>query len=179
MKNAIILISTLFLSLFLSSCSPSKRIQRLYTNHPELAPTNSIETIIETKDSIVYRDTTIYEKLPSDTVWEKQKAKIIYRNGKFNSDTLKASSIFANSMAWVKESHLNLKIWDKDTTLQIQLDNALKESYYWENKYTYDKQVITERYVPKFWKITGLIGIFCTLSLVWYIVLRIKKKLKI
>lgn len=100
-------------------------------------PTKTI-TVTETviKDSLVYRDTTVYVQLPGDTVTDSVPFNV-YIPGidspipahLINSDTLELKSILSISYTWVKGGYLHGIIQDKDTTLRVKLDSSVVEIY--------------------------------------------------
>lgn len=165
------------LTIFMFACSPQKRISNIYYKHPELKPVESVKTVIQEKEVIKYRDTTVYVDLPGidriDTVYKTKKI-YITKKGEITSDTVNVSSIFANSWAWVANKRLNIGIADKDTTLQIRLNNALMDV----SKYKYQlelKTVVTvERYTPMFIKLMAWIGGILIIAIILYIIYRIK-----
>jgi len=115
-------ISLILLVFIITSCASQKRC---YTKFPP-----QIKTEYSVKDSTVYRDTTIYVKLPSDTVNKTDTIFITESGGElsFSLDTLKTASNYATAYTWITPTlKRHLTIQDKDTTLLIRLDNAIKE----------------------------------------------------
>jgi len=167
----------LLLLIVLVSCSPQKRLSRIFEDNPELKPQTSTEVIETIKEVEVYRDTTVVVEvlkyLPKiDTVYRTIKLK-----GKpLNSYTLHISSNLANAWGWIYRNRLNMSIADKDTTLQIRLDNALKESSYYKHRLEEKNTVITEKYVPNWMKKVIWVNVIALIILVLYIVYRFKKK---
>lgn len=149
MRNLIIAL----LVMLAVGCSPSRRIQNLYERHPDLKPKESLVTTITIHDTLKeVRDTTIYVKLPSDTIWKKVEVPLNpfpgSENVKINSDTLKASTNLAEARAWIYQSELNLFLADKDTTLEIKLENAIQQVTFWKEKYEEKQTVMTEKVAP-------------------------------
>lgn len=164
MKTLICLILS---SLILSSCVTEKKCTRKFP--PQ------IETII--KDSIrevtIYRDTTIYIHFPADTIIKTDT--IIVKEGYLYIAPMYAETNLATASAWISYNKLSLMLADKDTTIQVRLLNALKTSQYWEYKYKHEKEVVQVKYIPKFWKVTGLIGIGLIILLIGYFAIKIFK----
>jgi hypothetical protein len=138
--------------ILITSCSPAKRLERFYVRHPELKPQSSVEIKTEYIEKTVYRDTTIYITLPPDTVEKEVIVKELINVPVFTSEKVKAETNLARAESWIENTRLRLTLMDKDTTLELRLDNAVKESQYWQNKYEKETKVVTERYIPKFYK---------------------------
>lgn len=138
-------------------------------------------TIIEKiKDSIIvsYKDTTIYLKLPKDTLY-KIDTVYIGENSKFST---KGKSILTNefceSVAYVKNNKLYHNLYFVDTTLKIKLDNAIKEVIHWKNLYLLERKnniEIIEK-IPVLYKILSFIGLICISALFAFTFFYIKYK---
>jgi L-lactate permease len=87
-----------------------------------------------------------------------------------------AETNLATAKAWISYNKLNLLLTDKDTTIEVRLLNALKTSQFWEYKYKHEKEVVKEKYVPKFTKIMSKTGIILTLLLIAYIAFKMRNK---
>lgn len=129
------------------------------TNYPpeEKPP----ETIITTKDSVIYRDTTVYIHLPgqTDTAYIDvpcQKAYI--------SDTAIAETELAKAWAWMQWRKINLVLIQKDTTITQRLDSAIMEAQHWKEKYTTETKVKVIYEAPGWWRFTHY-GFFTLLML--------------
>ena len=160
------------LTVSLSGCFATKnRCLRLYP------PISSVDTVVfETvRDSIVMKGTTIYVKLPGETLIDS--ILIPQKPGIIHSDTLVLETAFARAEAFYMTPRIHLNLIQKDTTLQIQLENALRESYQWKAKYTeiLNKEVVQVKYIPTIYKIAlwGWVG--CLLLFIMTIVLRLLK----
>jgi len=153
-----------------ASCVTQKRCNRRFPVSPETI----IKDSIVYKERIAYKDTTIFVKLPSDTVYKKDTITIV--NGYVYVAPIYAESKMASAKAWIRQNKLNLMLADKDTTIEIKLKDALKTAEFWEFKYKTEKQtiVVKEKYTPRFWKFTGWLGIILTLVLIAYIYLKIR-----
>ena len=161
-----IIYTVIILTIF-SGCVTQKRCNRKFS--PQ------IETIIKDsivyKERITYKDTTIYVKLPADTVYKKDTITIV--NGNFYIAPIYAETKLASAKAWIRQNKLNLMLADKDTTLEIKLTDALKTAEFWEYKYKYEKQTVKVKHTPKFWKFTGWVGITSLLLVLGYAGLKI------
>ena len=149
---------------FLASCVTQKKCTRKFPPVTEIIIKDSIREVT------IYRDTTIYINLPADTVYKKDT--IIIKNGYFYIAPMYAETNLATAKAWISHNKLSLMLADKDTTLEVRLENALKTSQIWEFKYKNEKQTVQVKYVPKFWKVTGWIGIISVILIIMYIVTR-------
>ena len=159
-------------------CSPITRLNRIYTNHPELQPRDTVITLIVTRDSIAYRDTTLFIRLPGDTVTIS--GEVIYLptspiEVKIRPDTLSAETEFSQASAWIQEMRLNLQLIDKDTTLLIRLDSLTKEVYYWKEEYEKVVTTVKEKHLPKFYEIMTWVGVGMIGLLLLGIIFRVLK----
>lgn len=149
MKYLIIIL----LGLLITSCSP-KIIKEVVTK----------DSIIY-KEKISYRDTTIFRYLPGDTVYKETIVYVDKATGLVNSKKLFAFTSLAEASAWVYNSKLFLNLIQKDTTIEIRLDSAIKEASYWKEKYQNSNTVVTKEVTKSPWymKVLAWIG---SLSLV-------------
>lgn len=149
MKYLIIIL----LGLLITSCSP-KIIKEVVTK----------DSIIY-KEKISYRDTTIFRYLPGDTVYKETIVYVDKATGLINSKKLFAFTSLAEASAWVYNSKLFLNLIQKDTTIEIRLDSAIKEASYWKEKYQNSNTVVTKEVTKSPWymKVLAWIG---SLSLV-------------
>jgi hypothetical protein len=122
MKNLSILLAIILVS----SCTTQRRCLKKYP--PEV----KIERIV--KDTTIYSDTIIEYILPTDTVLRVKLDTLYIPVGEtftYASDTLKAESNFAIAYTWLNLNQntiqRSLKVVDKDTTLLIKLENAIRE----------------------------------------------------
>lgn len=144
---------TILLGLLITSCSP-KIIKEVVTK----------DSIIY-KEKISYRDTTIFRYLPGDTVYKETIVYVDKATGLVNSKKLFAFTSLAEASAWVYNSKLFLNLIQKDTTIEIRLDSAIKEASYWKEKYQNSNTVVTKEVTKSPWymKVLAWIG---SLSLV-------------
>jgi len=93
-------------------------------------------------------------------------------------DTARVETEFAYSLAWFDKNFIKIKLVQKKSELEVRLENALKESYYWKSQY--EQIVITLqpiKYIPKIYKIAlwMWIGVIATLVLFVIIKFGLKK----
>ena len=168
------------LALF-ASCSPCARLAR------KCPP--QIETII--RDSIVFKDTIIYRdriveiEIPADTTTDTQDISPIltstYIEGdkELNIDPIRIENDYAKASAWVESSILKLELIQKEQVIEKILEDAEKEVISWKEKYTNKEvtKIVTEKYIPKIYKISLWVCITLLGSIILYVVYRIKGKL--
>lgn len=156
-----------------TSCVTQKRCARRFPASPETI----IKDSIVYKERITYRDTTIFVKLPADTIFKKDTITIV--NGYVHVLPVYAESKMASAKAWIRLNKLNLMLADKDTTLEIKLTDALKTAQFWEMRFKTEKQkeIVRVKYVPVFWKFTGWIGIITFLGIILFLIIKFRKLL--
>lgn len=150
---------TIIALIALIGCSPAQRLNRIYVNYPDLRPVSEITIDTVYEEHIVYRDTTVYVTLTADTVYAE--AEIIYLPGKpveIRPAILTAETDYAKAQTWIEQARLRLQLTDKDTTLLVQLDSAVKEARYWRQIHETDKIVVEVIKVPEFYRIMTFIG---------------------
>jgi hypothetical protein len=167
MKNILKAVSLLLIVVSLSGCfATQKRCLRLF---PPVASTDTVIRVV-LHDSIVWKDTTIFVKLPGETFIDS--LEIILNAGNdinkvFLSDTLTLETTFARAVAYYKTPRVHLTLFQKGIDLKLKLDSALSEKYYWKDKYTeiLNKQVKEVKYIPvlykvSFWLCIGILAVF-------------------
>lgn len=125
MKRIIVLGLVLAL---LSSCVTQRRCN---TKYPTSVDTTYIETI---RDSIIYKDTIIYVEIKGETIIDSIFIPCPEVPG-YVPQKVFAETELARASAWWSYPSIKLELIQKDTTISIRLDNALKEAYYWKDKY--------------------------------------------
>ena len=119
--------------------------------------TTYIETV---RTEVKYRDTTIYKTIPGEKVIDTVYIKEI-KPGVFTSDTTYAETSLAYAKAWVFRNKLSLELVQRDTTIEFRLENALRETEIWKEKYTkiVNKEVVKVPKIPTLFKVsTYLLG---------------------
>jgi hypothetical protein len=135
--------------LIVSSCATQKCCLKKF---PVVADTVKV---VHVRDSLVYRDTVIAVLIPGDT--------IIYTDSvlipcpppppQFIPDTATVETSLAVAWAWWDHPFIRLKLVQRDTTVFIRLDSALREAYHWKELYQNVTTVVTDRKIPGIYKI--------------------------
>ena len=173
MKTSILF---LFVLTILSSCTTQRKCLRKYP------PQTS--TVIVYRDSIhteiKYRDTTIFVKIPGQTITDTVFVPVNSPGPSYVPDTARAENTYSIAKAWLDWPKIRLNLFQKPQTIEILLKNAIKERDTYRELYENEKskEVVNVRYVPKFWKIAGWAGIILTLFLIALIGLKIRKIIK-
>lgn len=139
------IISLLLIVVSLSGCLMTKKgWQRRY---PPVTSRDSI--VIETRrDSIVYKDTTIFVIIPGETLHDS--ILVPAGPGFILSDTIILETSYARAEAYYKSPRVHLTLFQKGIDLKVKLDSALLEKYFWKDKYTniLNQKVTREKYIP-------------------------------
>jgi hypothetical protein len=109
--------------------------------------------IEHTRDSIIIRDTTIYISVPGERVVDSVPIPCPPPSPWYVPKKVRVETNNAYAEAWWSYPVIKLVLVQKDTTLQIQLRQAIKEKYYW--KTLYEKLHVTPepvKYIPKIYK---------------------------
>ena len=146
MRNIILLL----ILVSLTGCfATKKRCLRLYP------PTSSVDTVYRetVRDSLVIRDTTIYVRIPGETFIDFIP---IYVDNKITLDTARAETEYIRAKAYYSNGFIFLEVKQLDIGLEIKLENALRESYYWKEMYfeISNREIIKERYIPIIYKVS-------------------------
>ena len=127
-----------------------------------------------TKDSIIYRDTTIFIHLPGEVVIDSVVIPCPDPGPAYIPKKVCAETSLASACAWFSWPVIKIELVQKDTTIQKRLDNALKESYFWKSEY--ERINVTpqpQRYVPGFFKFCTFAFIGIVLAALGYITFRV------
>lgn len=154
--------------ILISSCVTQKRCM---TKYPPIADT--VVTVI-TRDSIVFKDTTVYITLPGETIIDS----IVIPcppMPDYVPDTAKAETDYALAIAWYDPPKLMLRLDQKPSTLEIRLDSALREAYYWKDKYENVSTVQPVKYIPIIYKVALWMVIGVILFVVFTIIVRLAR----
>ena len=144
------------------SCASEKRCLRRYP------PGTSVDTVFHeiTRDSVIYRDTTIVITLPGQTILDS----IFIRPGIIETSPVIMETDLARAEAYYRTPMVYLKLVQKDTTLLLRLDSAVRSSSYWKSQYfrIINNQVRREKYIPDIYKaaLWGWIGAILLIILV-------------
>lgn len=134
--------------------------------YPPVADT--VVTVI-TRDSIVFQDTTVYITLPGETVIDS----IVIPcppMADYIPDTARAETDYALAEAWYDPPKLMLRLDQKASTLEIRLDSALREAYYWKDKYEKINTVTPVKFIPIIYKVALWMVIGMILLIVFWII---------
>ena len=141
----IILVSFLFFG-----CVTQKRCNEKFP------PQSFTKDSIVYRDKLVYKDTTIYVPILGGTVYKDTVVYIDKNTGLTNSKKIYAFTSLAEASAWVKNSKLFLNLTQKDTTIEIRLDSAIKEATYWKEKYQNNSSVVVKEVIKSPWWMKAL-----------------------
>jgi len=135
-------------------------------------------TIIESKDSIILKDTLIIINLPEKVIIDSIKIPCDEVPIYYIPDTVKVKTDFAEAKAWFSNKHIKIKLIQLDTILNIRLENAIKESYYWKNKYEHEVLVTKPiKYIPKIYKFSLTLWIGVIIAVGAYLGFKLFKKI--
>ena len=128
-------------------------------------PVNDTIRIVILKDSIIYKDTIIFIYLPGQTTINSVVIPCPPPPPEFIPDTAKAETSLAFARAWWQYPNIQLRLVQKDTTIEARLESAIMESYFWRNEYEQIKQSIIVKKIPliykvAFWFVLGQIFLF-------------------
>lgn len=142
-----------FVLTILVSCTTAKKCQRLF---PQVATRDSV--YIQTLD-------TVKIILPGDTM--KLETKVPCQDFELRTENSRLIQELR-----VVNGILKQKLTIKPDTVIEHVKNIV-------TKYKEVKVPQHIKYIPKFWKITGFIGISCIILLILYVILKVKKLWKI
>lgn len=114
MKYLLILRGFALISMFLCSCTPQKRMQRLLKKHPELVTVVDVDTLI--RDTIIEKDTFISKEykdsfiMATDTVIETHRVIVERINNKFNVIVKPDTIIALDTIFYTKEVKVKGKV---------------------------------------------------------------------
>jgi hypothetical protein len=152
----------IILAVLATGCVTKKRCADKY---PPETHIEYREVIVE-KEIIKYRDTTIYVELPPVEI---EKSVIIEVPVTLYVAPIEAVGKYSSARAWIASQRLHLDL-KEGGTLEVELKDAIKEieRLRTTNTNNTSKEVVRVPYTPKFWIITGWIGIiFIILVLIW------------
>jgi len=120
--------------------------------------------VVHYRDSLVYRDTTIWVTIPGDTIIHSDSVLIPCPPppAQFIPDTALAESRFAIARAWWDHPFIRLTVADRDTTIELRLDSAIREAYHWKEMYQNVTIIKPENHIPAIYRIAfwTWIGVF-------------------
>jgi hypothetical protein len=158
------------LFLALSSCVTQRACQKHFP------PSRDTVRIVTVRDSIVIRDTTVFIKIPGETVHDSVVIPCPDPGPAFIPDTAIVRTDFAIAKAWFQFPTIKLRLTQPDTTLQIRLDNAIKEAWHWKTEYekiTVTPQPIITKYIPGIYKVAFWLWVGVLNTIAGYVAFRI------
>ena len=169
MRNIILLL----ILVSLTGCFASKkRCLRLYP------PTSSVDTVYRdsVRDSLVVHDTTIFVYIPGETLIDSILF-LVYEENEITLDTARAETEYIKAKAYYSNGFIILEVEQLDIGLEVKLENALRESYYWKEIYfeITNREIVKERYIPIIYKVSLWAWIGVILLIIFaYILHRLK-----
>lgn len=112
-------VTVVILLIAVASCSVEKRLARLLDKHP--LPKDTIHNTV-----LVYRDTTVYEYLPGDTV---EKVVELAVPVAIPDTAVEVCTDYACAFAGIFNNNLHLELVQIDTMVVFRLDSVLVEKY--------------------------------------------------
>ena len=115
----LILLSVVIL---LCGCSPQRRLANLLERFPQ-----DITTVIEYRDSVIYRDTTITKYLPGEIVIDSFLIRVPVEVPIPDTSFVLSTSL-ATSTTWLEDNVLGMSLFQNDTLLTFLIDSAILEN---------------------------------------------------
>ncbi len=156
----------------LAGCVTQKKCNTKYPS--------SIDSIYKyvTRDSIIIRDTTIYITLPAETVHDSVKIPCPDPGPAYIPKKVFAETSLARAEAWWQYPNIQLRLTQKDTTIEERLRGTIIERNHYKSLYeklSFKPEPV--KYVPKFYKYCTL-GFFASV-IIFAVKIYIKYKVKI
>ena len=176
-------LSIILIVLLSTGCMTVKRIEKncdLFSTVCVTEIETKTDTIIKTKTVIRYRDTTLYVEMPGREIIKE--VPVYIKEGIVESDLSVLVTPLARSYAQVVNSKLKHDLIQTDTTLQFELQDALKtirilNTEKWKTK---EKQVVTitenSNWAKFCVKVVWVLIVIVILGIV-YLILRYKNKI--
>ena len=157
----VILISVVIL---LCGCSPQKRLARLLERFPI-----DTTTIIEYRDTVIYRDTLVTRYLPGEIVIDSVMVRIPVEVPIPDTSVTLHTSL-ATSIAWLEDNVMGMRLIQYDTLFQFLLDSAIREN---SDTITITNNIpypVIEK-TGLFWKygFITLAGLILILAVLWFL----------
>jgi hypothetical protein len=89
-------------------------------------PEPTINTVV--KETVVYRDTTIYVQIPADTVFKTDTVSVDLKTGLINYPLQRLDVEYAYSTVSIINSRLQHHLFQKDTRIEQTIKDALKDA---------------------------------------------------
>lgn len=137
----------------------------------------TIDSVLVIKDSvhIILKDTTVNVYLPGLTVIDSVIIPCAEPPAAYIPDTAYAETPFSKALAWFSYPSIRLKLIQKDTTLAIRLNNAIRDSYYWHSEFNRVTKILEKKHIPNFYRFCTFAFIGICIAFIIYIVLKVFK----
>ena len=135
----------------LSGCFATKnRCLRLYP--PEVSRDTVVHETV--RDSVVLKDTTIIVNIPGETILDSVPFPV-YVDKDIVLDTVRTETDYAKAKAYYSNGMIHLELIQKETDIDIRLDNAIRENYHLKARISEisNSEVIKVKYIPKLYKV--------------------------
>ena len=139
---------------------------------------------VPVKTEIIYRDSIKVEtRIDTVTAWKTKIETVRDYTGLL--DTLKLSTANAEASVWIDTTHNVLTGSLKDKDVPVEVSVPVTETIHYRDSLVYvDKPYPVEvtkeiRIVPKFWRVSGVVGILSVILLLVFLFFKIKDKFKI
>ena len=163
---------TIILLLSAASCITQKKCLQRFP------PVVQTEIVTQVRDTIIYKDTTVFVTLPGNVIRDSVIIPCPEPTRPVRIDTARAETSLAEAKAWWSPPRIMLELIQKDTTIELRLENAIKESRHWRSEYEKVVETHVEKKIPTIYSIAlgGWIGIIILLLIV--IALKLGKIIK-
>jgi len=167
MRN--ILILALFIAFAGTSCVTQRKCLKRFPPVPEIV----IKDSIVYKDKIVIRDTTVFVRLPGDTINAEVQIPVTRILPPVTVETK-----YAKATASMYMDRIKLLLIQKDAEIEVQISKAIREATFWRERYEKDKQkiIVEKKFIPKYVKYLAYFGAVCLIFIIAYIFFRIFKR---
>ena len=126
------------------------------------------------KDSIVYRDTTLFVQLPADTVTDSIQVVLpCPQPPAFKTPKVRTSTRYASAEAWLAGDHLKVRLMLNDTLIAFVVDSAVAEKM--KTVTITQAQTVREKFIPLIYKVALFVSIgFLVLAIIKVIITSLK-----
>ena len=158
----------LLIAIAFSSCVTQKKCNEKFP------PSKDTIHIVTVRDSIVFKDTTIYVEIPGETDIDTITIPCPPPPPSYIPKKAHAETSLAYADAWWEYPRIRLELVQKDTTIERRLENAQKEAYHWKSEY--EKITVTPqpvKYIPGIYKIALWLWIGVIIAILGYIAFKI------
>jgi len=164
-----IIAGLILVMLVVTSCATQRRCSKKFP------PRSDTIKIVRVRDSIIYRDTTVFIRLPGEKVTDSVTIpcpEIV----NYIADTAKAETSLAKARAWWQYPKVRLELIQKDTTIERRLANAIKEAYHYRSEYEKITKIPDPvKYIPKIYQYSMMFSVVIILTVILWIVSKFVK----